>query len=544
MLIEAMSLGMFLPLFEIMFNEQLNDKFKIFFSKINFLEIKIEYFIVIIFIIFFLLKNIFLVISTFLQTRVLEKTRYELKSKLFEKYMKQDYSFFLNSNTSYLLRNNTHDCDNAIYIFYQSLIFTSELLVTLGTLAILLYFDFVLTSSIFFPSLIFLSIIFLNLKKKLSNYGNTRVKNEGDLIKFLSQGFFASKEVKLLHAETSLLDNTKFALQNLLKINIITNFLKQIVKNYLEIFIVILFSVVLMTMFYFDFEKNLINIKLSFLFIAAVRLFPAMTRMFVAFQEIRYRKSSLINLEKEFKKFQLNIDQTKKNYNKENVKFNKSIEIKDLNFSYENSKNLILEKINLKINKGEKIGIIGYSGSGKTTLINIISGLSIPSSEKLNIKVDGYEIYKNLSSWQKKIGYVPQDTYLIDDNIINNVAFGLSKEKIDLPKVIAVLKKSEILTYFESLPQKLKTLVGEDGINLSGGQKQRLGLARALYNDPDLLLLDEATSALDYNTEEKIMKTITNLKDKTVIAVTHRQSTLKYLDKVYELINGKLTLKK
>tara|TARA_Y200000002_G_C22688347_1_gene666935 strand:- start:3929 stop:5698 length:1770 start_codon:yes stop_codon:yes gene_type:complete len=221
-----------------------------------------------------------------------------------------------------------------------------------------------------------------------------------------------------------------------------------------------------------------------------------------------------------------------------NLNFEKEIRLENLDFVYENQDKKTLNKINLSIEKGSKVGIIGPTGSGKSTLMDILMGLLEPSSGKLII--DGEEITtKNVSSWQKKISHVPQEIFLSDSSIKENIAFGVNINDIDMKKVESAAKKAQISSFIDSLPKKYDTRVGENGINLSGGQRQRLGLSRAFYKDSSVIFLDEATSALDNDTEEDVMNSINDKSlNATLIIIAHRITTLKKCDKLILLESG------
>ena len=213
--------------------------------------------------------------------------------------------------------------------------------------------------------------------------------------------------------------------------------------------------------------------------------------------------------------------------------------LRNIQFKYPSStKNIFEESINLDINKGDFIGIVGTSGSGKSTLINLISGLLEPSEGQ--ITVDGIDIQEDISNWQRQIGYVPQQSYLFNSTIKENIAFGIEESDIDENLMINAIKTAEIEEYVNGLKNGLRTSIGEDGIVMSGGQRQRLTIARAIYHNPSVIIFDEATNALDEKTEREILSTIYSIKSATVILISHNHEILENCDHVYSLSSGEL----
>lgn len=225
------------------------------------------------------------------------------------------------------------------------------------------------------------------------------------------------------------------------------------------------------------------------------------------------------------------------------IYFQKDISVENLTFSYPKTNNPVLNKISLKIPKNMSVAFIGPSGAGKTTLADLILGVLEPQSGK--IMVDGKDIQLGVDSWHKKLGYIPQSIYIMDDTLRNNVAFGIPEEDIDDVKVWKALEEAQMKEFVELLENGLDTNIGEGGMRLSGGQRQRIGIARVLYNDPQVIILDEATSALDTETESAVMEAIESFNgNKTMVIIAHRLSTVRNCDIVYKVDNHKVVKSK
>jgi ABC-type multidrug transport system fused ATPase/permease subunit len=264
---------------------------------------------------------------------------------------------------------------------------------------------------------------------------------------------------------------------------------------------------------------------------------PALQQIYSSLTQLSFIGPSLQNLYTNLKNLRaININQKKGV-----MSLDKKITLKNIRYNYPNSSKTVLKKLNLTITAKSTIGIIGATGSGKTTLIDIILNLLEPQNGTL--EVDGTIITKkNSRSWQRSIGYVPQHIFLCDDTVTNNIAFGVQLKNINKERVRKVSKIANIHNFIiNQLPKKYNTKIGERGIKLSGGQRQRIGIARALYNNPQVLILDEATSALDNQTEKAVMDSINNLnKNITKIIVAHRLNTVKNCDIIYKFENGHL----
>lgn len=283
---------------------------------------------------------------------------------------------------------------------------------------------------------------------------------------------------------------------------------------------------------------------ISLLAISTVRFIPALNIITSSLTSIRLRKYAIdliVDLIKEANLLS-GKEKSERVYKKDFIKneiFSNNIKLKNISFNYGTDKKVAVNNINIDIAKGKSVGLIGKSGSGKSTLVDIIIGLLEPSTGE--ILIDDSNIGTKKISWQKQLGYVPQEVYLLDDTIRNNITFGIEKEEIDEKLLSDVIEKSQLKNLVNSLTKKLDTFIGDRGARLSGGEKQRIGIARALYNKPKVIVFDEATSSLDIYNENKILKEIyENKKDKTLIIISHRNNTVKYCDLIYVMEDGKI----
>jgi ABC-type bacteriocin/lantibiotic exporter with double-glycine peptidase domain len=278
---------------------------------------------------------------------------------------------------------------------------------------------------------------------------------------------------------------------------------------------------------------------LALFIISMFRVLPSFNRILAAFNSIRFNYSTINNINEEIISYKESLLTQRDEIIINNIDFKKNIVLENIFFSFPNNKKNILQDINLTINKGNYIGLVGDSGSGKSTLLNILCGLINPISGY--VKVDGRFVRDNLKSFQKKIGYVPQKIYLTDDTFDKNIVLGVDKANFNNDLLGKVIVQSKLENVINNFSEGIHTKIGEYGSRLSGGQQQRIGIARALYKQPEIIIFDEATSALDPKVEEDILDTIYGLKNNiTVIIVSHKDSVMSRCDHVYKLDNGRL----
>ena len=542
-ILESLSIGIILPLISILLKGEIDTSFFSYFFVLGSLEGKsLVYVGLSVTLIIFLIKNLGLVFNLWQQTKFLRDLQFELTNRLFKYYLKSDYIFFLQNNSAHLYRNLTDIISAFVSYIKGIMIFIGEIIVFVGIAFILFYVNFLGTIIILFSVGVVSFVIYFLTIGKISLLGKQRNIVGGELNKHLLQGMASAKDVKILDRETDLIyqvNKNSFRHTSIIQI---IHFITGLPRFSFEMLMVCAFSALVFVMTGAKRETIDIIQYLGIFAVASFRIVPGASRILSSFQNIKYIEPSVKLLIQEFDL--KDNSYVKKNYLPKDpsvpIKFQKEINLKNLSFSYPTRKEFLLSRISMTIKKGDFIGIIGETGSGKSTLINLLIGLLKPSEGK--VEVDEFNINLNLPEWYKKIGYVPQSVYLIDDTIKKNIAFGLPNDDIDDDLVGKAVEKASLNKFINDLPNGLETIVGEKGIRLSGGQQQRIGIARALYRDPEILILDEATSSLDQATEKRIIESIKFFKGKkTIIIVTHRLFTVKNCDKIFFVDKGKVT---
>jgi ABC-type bacteriocin/lantibiotic exporter with double-glycine peptidase domain len=381
-------------------------------------------------------------------------------------------------------------------------------------------------------------------KKTTKTLGEKKQKYDILRYRFLTEGINGYKEL-VIHDSSKKYINSFLEYNN--KFSESTSkfyFLSQISKTFLEFISIIGLVLLVFVLLFLKIDLTQIVSILGIFLLVAFRLLPSGNRIISSIQAIRYGLPTinLIAFELSNKNVKPNTSFSFELNAKELTNNQSLISISNLSFKYNNTDKLILDNISFQINKGETIGIMGKSGSGKSTLINILLCLLKPTNG--NIFTNGISIFDNPKKWRENIAYVPQNIFLIDDSIQNNIAFGLLEKEIDTKKLNRAIEIAQLSDYIDSLSNGINTNVGDRGIKISGGQRQRIGIARALYNDPEIIVLDEATSALDSETEKDFMNIVYEMKkNKTIIIITHRPSTLYKADRIYEFNNGEFIQK-
>jgi len=492
--------------------------------------------ITVFFITVFTLKTLINIYISWKDNQFTHYTRAELSYTYFKGYLCLPYIFHLRSNTSSLIRNITLEIESFASALKALINTVMEVVILIGLSIFLLFVNYKITILSIILLLIFSIILnFINTKKILS-MGRNRIKLVQLRLKSIIEGLSGSKEFQMTGSQKNLIKDFSVHNNSIAKIAHSVAFRTEIPRPLFEIFVLSIVGVIFI--FTFQGQSSLKNIipTLGVFLTAAYRLIPSFGRILGNIQRFQFQIQSAEILSKDVEKF--NLQNATAERKKSKLNFKDSISFKDVNFSYNENlnkdTNFVLTNINLKINKGSKIGIMGGSGSGKSTFLDLVMGLIVPQKGK--ILIDGEKIENIKSEWQKNIGCVPQEVFILDDTLKRNIAFGLPNDLIDEEKVNKAIELANLTEFKNNLELGLETLLGESGSRLSGGQRQRIGIARALYTNPNILIFDEATNALDVQTEKKIINEIFSTKEnKTVIFVSHNRDNLIHCDSIYEV---------
>ncbi len=494
------------------------------------------------FLFFYFVKSGFLLWLAACQAGYYYSLQEAISGRLFKSYLNKAYAFHLKHNSAKLLSNTiTESTQFSVGFAAAVLLIFNDALVAVSILVVLFFVEpaGAIIASILFGVMSLL--LFMISKKRAVNWGETRQEKERLRIKSAQQGFNGVKDIKLYGREevfiSQYINETHISLEAGRKQTILQN----VPRIFLE-FIAVFALCGLVAFLFVSGDQTKILTTLGLFAAAAFKLLPTIARLVQSGQAIVFNLPVVSLIYQELVENE-NLNHTNNessDLHDADVSFVKNINLSNLSFTYEGVEQAALASINLEIDAGKMIGFIGSSGAGKSTLIDCVLGLVHPSSGEL--KVDGECITNsNVTSWQRKLGYVSQVIYLLDGSLRDNIAFGISSDAIDEEKLKNAVEKSQLTDFIASLPDGLETMVGERGVRLSGGQRQRIGIARALYNNPPVLVLDEATSSLDVDTERQVMQAVENLHGKkTILIIAHRFSTVEGCDYLYKLEKGRI----
>ena len=494
----------------------------------------------------FILKNLFLFLQNVVQLRFVYTNQFATSRRMMINFMKRPYEYYLNADTAVIQRNITSDVNNMYGLILSVLQLISEGVVFACLVAVLLIVDakMIMTIAVLLIAVLFL--IKVVLKPIMVKAGQENQDYYSGLYKWIEQSVMGIKEIKIANKEQYFINEYAkcgFGYVNAVqKYNLFNSTPRLLIETVCIAGLVLYMMIVMLQ----GATVTEMIPQLTTFGMAAMRLIPSANRINNYLTSISYFEPFFMgvsdHLQEEIHDENMVYDVEAYDHKKivEKLDIKDKIELKDITYKYPNSEQLIFNHADMEIPIGSAVGIVGSSGSGKTTVVDILLGLLELQSG--TIYADGVNVKEHYEEWLKNIGYIPQTIFMIDSTIRKNVAFGIADEDIDDERVWAVLKEAQLDEFVRSLPEGLDTGIGERGIRLSGGQRQRIGIARALFEDPEVLVLDEATSALDNDTEAAIMESINRLHGKkTLIIIAHRLQTIEKCDIVYRVENGKVS---
>jgi len=534
--LEVISIGAFLPLLTELTNSEIQivEKLK-YIILINFPTLQLTnwiYFFLILIIAIFLIKTLMLIFIIYFQNKYIQDLTVNLSAKLLGIYLKQSFLFHKKNNSSKLIRNINLEISSFIIFFTNVLRSISELIFITGIIIFLLVINPLITIFVITFFLLISLIFNVFTKKILNKLGHIRHKFADIAIRNIQQSLGGIKEIKIGNLENKFTLLYKLTCSKIASAVSLFSTLQQLPRVIFEFLLV--FSACLIILITFNnFQDTYILTLVGIYTLIAIKTVPSIIKVYLSIQQVIFNFSAVKTLNKEFN---LKIFETSEKKIPD-LFFKRKIEFKNVTFKYPEAKSNTIKNISFEIEKNEKIGIVGESGVGKSTLIDLLMGLIDPTSGQIDI--DKKNLKQIKTSWQKLIGYVPQNIYLLDDTIKNNLLLFYDKN-YDKKRVREILKASNLEKLISKLPGGLNTIIGERGDRLSSGQKQRLGIARALYKNSQLIILDEPTSSLDSKNEISIINEILKIQNITLIVITHNEKILNEFDKIISIKNGQI----
>ncbi len=492
----------------------------------------------------YIFKAVFLILQTYLLARFANRNRARCTTNLLWQFLHRPYEYYLYAETSDIIRTIYGDMDNIFNLLLQCMNFASELVVSLCLGVFLLITDWKMCLLMVLLLGVLTLINVKVIKKHLNIAGEGSRITQAGMYKWILQGASGIKDVKVLRKEYYFTDRYSDSAEgyadNQIKYNVLTNLPRLLIEA------VAILGILIYVMFSMLMGVNIASLMttIAAFAVAAMRLLPSVNRLNTYIANIAYFEPALDFIYENVNTKGLSEENVLITHNPTEeyvpaLTFKDTIELRDITFAYPNTDKNIFTHADMTVPIGASVGVVGASGAGKSTIVDIMLGLlEVKSGE---ILCDGIDAMEHYPEWLSHIGYIPQTIYMLDDSIRRNIAFGVDDSDIDDDRVWAVLKEAQMMDFVKDLPDGLDAQIGERGVRISGGQRQRLGIARALYHNPQILIFDEATSALDNDTETAIMDAIDSLHgQKTMVIIAHRLRTIENCDIIYEVKDEKI----
>lgn len=488
----------------------------------------------------YLIKTFYIIMQNNIIYKFIYFGHKELSCKVMNSYLEQDYFFHVKNNSADLIRNVYNDT-NMFYVAVLNVIQLMSELCTITAIGVYLFVkDGMLTLGIGVIVGSFTFFFMRFYKNRLKHMGEEYRRLYAGIVKCMQQSFGGIKEIKIANREKFFGDEFDSINYDLAKNQKDNALLNSIPKPVMEAACIGSLMIIVIIKAAAGDISTAFATTLGVFAMGAMRLLPSVNKISSYISTLLYSRAFVESVFTERQRM-LAIAKRKSEENTiSEITFDKNISVEELSFSYDEGEENVIDDVSFEIWKNTSVAFIGPSGAGKTTMVDIMLGVLKP--QKGAVKVDGSNIADCMDAWHKKVGYIPQNIYLMDESLRKNIAFGVPEDEIDDEKVWKVLREAQLESVVKEMDEKLDTVIGEMGVRLSGGQRQRIGIARALYRDPEILVLDEATSALDTETEKAVMEAIDSLHGRmTLIIIAHRLSTIKNCDVVYEVKEGKVT---
>lgn len=499
-------------------------------------------FLLVLLMIVFVVKNLFILFQVSVQTKFIAHNRNKMISRVMAEFLNRPYEDYLGADIPTVFRLTDADIPTTFTLLTNLLSLISETIVSLFIFIFLLFQDAKMTLFVVAVFGILTLVITKIFKPRLNKIGQKNQKYQSRIAKWRIQATYGLKDVKVLNREEFFVRNyyeTGEVGAEIAKTYTVMNNIPRLAIE--TVFMVSMLSFILVFIKGGGDVTSMITTVATFA-VAAVRVLPSVNRINTYLTEISYMQPCLDyvyeNLQEGMKNDEM-LKARKANGISEELVLNDKIELNHISFHYPDTDKNIFTDAHMVVHKGQSVGIIGPSGAGKSTIVDILLGLL--HAQEGEITCDGIDIFKNYESWLSQIGYIPQTIYLIDESIRDNIAFGIDADKIDDNRIWEALEEAQLADFVRSLPDGLDATIGDRGVRISGGQRQRIGIARALYNKPEILVFDEATSALDNETEAAVMDAVNSFHGKkTMVIIAHRLNTIANCDVIYKVDNEKL----
>ena len=493
-------------------------------------------------IVMYTLKNAFLLLLASEQNRFIAYNRNKLISQVLREFLNRPYEFYLDADIPTVFRLTDSDIPNVFNILMALISLVTEAVVFVLLCFVLIATDWKL---VLFMIVVFglLSLLMLKvIKPRMASLGAKNQAIQSRIAKWRIQAIYGIKDVKVLHREAFFADNYessgKVGASYSKKHAVMNNIPRLLIETVFMASILSYIMIYIMT----GHDATTLVPMLTAFGLAAIRLLPSVNRINTYMTDISYFRPCL-----DYVYENMNISEISRRNNQtlqpvdesKTMRLKDKIELKNIVYAYPNTDKLIFDHASMVVPYGKSVGIMGPSGAGKSTIVDILLGLL--KVHEGSITCDGVNIFDNYPAWLAQIGYIPQSIYLVDEPIRNNIAFGIADEEIDDDRIWQVLEEAQLKDFIKTLPEGLDTAIGDRGVRLSGGQRQRLGIARALYHNPEILVFDEATSALDNETEAAVMEAINSFHGKkTMVIIAHRLNTIEKCDMIYKVDEGQI----